>query len=1746
MIRNSYNDEQNHDAVKIPELIWDVVNEEVKTEKKKQKLKKHNHNSNSGGVWIRKFCYDVNRNMWADECHGCYVEKSLFFEYLHCCCCDPDSNDLTRDYISVKFLSSTSSKHNNGRTSAAEKDISDFTYSYQADHIRERILRSGILSPDKKEHFDLLGCSNSQVKNYTFLFRRRQQHDKRKWNNDKFLEAIIPNLQTLEKKKGVAKRVKYVGLLFSGLRFFVNLNTKMTRTKVQTIDSVERNGFDFTDGCGLISYKLAKEISLNQMKLGYVPSVFQIRYGGKIGKEHWICKGVLLVDHTETSRDVLSFRKSMMKVRLNSNNKNWNIHMNNKLGIVDFSSFRLGKLNQQVICLLSSNIPHRVLLDMQRFHFENIIQEVFRDPFALAYIASLEQGKTKSRDWEFYEQLIHEILSLSRKNNYVQDIDRKNKNNHLDKRLPSSYITLTQKRMRYCSDYHNNNEHGQDRLDKLQLPLAQSRTVFGVAFPEILCDVLNERQCMFFTNQGLYVGTVIVSRSPSYTPGDVRVLESIDIDTSSSQNGRDQKVSELKNNLRNCIIFATKGNRPESDKMSGGDMDGDLFLVIYDERLTEYSHEIGKEEAADYSSVSPSSAAIKKEEKDWIEHVSRFDNSMLGIVDRAFYTTAKEKGIKSKEAKKLNLIFSTLVDKNPTSLSKLEQLIGSAYITRKTRYSESNDFTSNGNDITHSPSCCIWEKMIYIQSEYSRKIMRNRTIMPDLNDYLVFRKEIVENSSNIAEKLCTWKNHFTTNVSLTKIETLLNNNKSRNDEHTSINSEEEEGKNDGNNNNNNRSEGNDTIAVVLNKEFIECSKSWNIKANNVFALAFKKWDQKRSVLLKKLENQHKLKQAGLQKLDEIQEFLTQLFLSLSSDGYQQQKSPISSSPYHDIDLFVPACSEWLFQENITTRLYDFMSQEKKTRLEMIDIINDELGSLQLQYNNTGEEAVRIQKQIDDYPKSIFSMFFGYDSKYNSLMNSQKDNQKSQKRIKDSLDWIRNKKKELESSVLVNDTSTPSSPEQYSFSETFTSTFDAKSTEIQNTQNTIQLHHDESQKLLDELKGKRQAFLDGRLRKEVEFLLNKKNLEIQSKKKEIRFAQQELHCAELEYGTKTNQMKESQKKVGSLLNEISDIHLFKRHFDAFLCVEEDEEALFTSFFDEYMISRFSFLKLRNIISKNKVNKKSDSFWHTLINTYFQLDIDVDNNKPEEQFRSYYDRVCTVRKLVKDEQQKRQKILNNICTERCQFVASLENLLQAKKSLQSRIKLKKKKIKEIEAKLDHQENQNNHLLSIKEILSREEKSDRDKLDKVNEDIMNRNEEKQKLNSLVRVGVNEYQAFQSIAGNFIKEATKVIDSEELLFFVPPDTFLEAHKIVNEFYEPLKKKFNVIFESMTKRNKSSITYDNDLELFRRQTECFNECKKICSIENLKQLQDRMNTEINCYEDLKLQVSEIKEDCNIKKENCCALIEDQKDLEVQRKSHKNHLSQIFCIELIEELETVLQDTSHEDSLNTALERVEHEQKLIQRDWKEKMLHCTCDENEMKHMRKFLLEMNNKVKTIIDIEENRILGFPSNKNNIRAGRLPVYDKRAELRQALNKSNVVIVTAGTGTGKSTQLPQYILDDFYYSHNTTSVDGETQNKKRDFVRICCTQPRRLAAIGVATRVAKEYCTSLGNIVGFRVGKRGRSIQDCEKVSQNTQIEFVTEGLLLYELIKSPKKILNYDCIIVDEAHERNKVCEICCFW
>ena len=127
--------------------------------------------------------------------------------------------------------------------------------------------------------------------------------------------------------------------------------------------------------------------------------------------------------------------------------------------------------------------------------------------------------------------------------------------------------------------------------------------------------------------------------------------------------------------------------------------------------------------------------------------------------------------------------------------------------------------------------------------------------------------------------------------------------------------------------------------------------------------------------------------------------------------------------------------------------------------------------------------------------------------------------------------------------------------------------------------------------------------------------------------------------------------------------------------------------------------------------------------------------------------------------------------------------------------------------------------------------------------------------------------------------------------------------------------------------------------------------------------------------------------------------------------------------------------------------------------------------------------------------------------------LPMYQYRSQLLDALKEYQVIIVVAETGSGKTTQIPQYLHEAGY---------------TKDGMKIGCTQPRRVAAMSVATRVAEEMGVKVGNEVGY-------SIRFEDNTSEKTVVKYMTDGMLLREFLTEPD-LGAYSALMIDEAHER----------
>ncbi|KAG6101987.1 hypothetical protein E4U30_000378 [Claviceps sp. LM220 group G6] len=144
----------------------------------------------------------------------------------------------------------------------------------------------------------------------------------------------------------------------------------------------------------------------------------------------------------------------------------------------------------------------------------------------------------------------------------------------------------------------------------------------------------------------------------------------------------------------------------------------------------------------------------------------------------------------------------------------------------------------------------------------------------------------------------------------------------------------------------------------------------------------------------------------------------------------------------------------------------------------------------------------------------------------------------------------------------------------------------------------------------------------------------------------------------------------------------------------------------------------------------------------------------------------------------------------------------------------------------------------------------------------------------------------------------------------------------------------------------------------------------------------------------------------------------------------------------------------------------------------------------------------------IDAAEKKALSIQETRKS-----LPIYQYRDSFLEALEQYQILVIVGETGSGKTTQLPQYLHE-----------AGYTKNG----MKVGCTQPRRVAAMSVAARVAEEVGVKVGNEVGYSI-----RFEDC--TSDKTVLKYMTDGMLLREFMTEPD-LAGYSALMIDEAHER----------
>lgn len=199
----------------------------------------------------------------------------------------------------------------------------------------------------------------------------------------------------------------------------------------------------------------------------------------------------------------------------------------------------------------------------------------------------------------------------------------------------------------------------------------------------------------------------------------------------------------------------------------------------------------------------------------------------------------------------------------------------------------------------------------------------------------------------------------------------------------------------------------------------------------------------------------------------------------------------------------------------------------------------------------------------------------------------------------------------------------------------------------------------------------------------------------------------------------------------------------------------------------------------------------------------------------------------------------------------------------------------------------------------------------------------------------------------------------------------------------------------------------------------------------------------------------------------------------------------------VKKMESLLQKTYGPERLGLRRELSKYKKEL-------------CAKEGHESVEKALSRLKKKIDASIKKRTLRLKKIPVPRYN---PELPISKRKNEIIESIKKNPVTIISGETGSGKTTQIPKFCLA------AGRGIDGY----------IGCTQPRRIAAVTVAGRIAEEMGVEVGSSIGYKI-----RFQD--KTSHDAYINIMTDGILLAEAHKDPY-LKKYDTIIIDEAHERS---------
>lgn len=468
----------------------------------------------------------------------------------------------------------------------------------RSNHVFDRrirsLLRNGIMVAGNK--FVFLAFSNSQLREQSAWFY-----------NETPTTVQVPSANEIRASMGDLSSIlivgKYASRLGQGFSSTTNV-TKIPPARVSTMGDVQRHGFTFSDGVGVMSRRVA-ESAAHTLQLDYLPSALQIRFGGSKGVVSLCPPGVPMRYGKE-----LLLRSSMTKFAGNPEHHD--------LEICSVAKAMPCYLNRQAITVLTAmrvpansflNLMYRMIQTMQSVTSSNVNARSFLRLHASHSIVNrlLDAGFPIKTD-RFMREWVGAVRSRLL----------------LDLRLKAR-ICVPQGIMLMGI------------MDETQM-LAPDQVFFQVRDPKRI-------------NIPVKGSLLAVGRNPCLHPGDIRLLKMVDASMFPRLEG-----------LFDVLVFSAQGDRPQPNMMSGGDLDGDLYFAIWDPSIVGFAHEYPPMEY----NAPPAPMGISLVTNDQVQDffVSYIKNDNLGVIANAHvaFADVNEDGARSQECLQLAALHSTAVD----------------------------------------------------------------------------------------------------------------------------------------------------------------------------------------------------------------------------------------------------------------------------------------------------------------------------------------------------------------------------------------------------------------------------------------------------------------------------------------------------------------------------------------------------------------------------------------------------------------------------------------------------------------------------------------------------------------------------------------------------------------------------------------------------------------------------------------------------------------------------------------------------------------------------------------------------------------------------------------------------------------------------------------------------------------------------------------------------------------------------